>query len=223
MADNVSELGQEQAEVVPQHSDRKFSQADVNEIVRTAKDKTAYASYRKGIEDGKSQSGAMGGMSQLTPAQIEQQIRAIAPQVLQEHAHKMQVDSTVQTFLNKLSSAKDRFPDLEDRLGKYDMSRIGPVLALSTKFDNTADILDDLDKNPHKIVELMNIHSINKDKAEDKMRLLSSSIRANLEGAKTPKHTEPLSQIHTSPVGAGDGTQDESLEAFKNASWLQGF
>lgn len=201
---------------------KTFSQAELEDIVRTAKDKTAYASYKKGLEEGKSQVGStMGGMPQLTKDQIEDLVNSRLAKAIPETIHQLHANQIANNFKAKMEASKDKYPDLQDRLSKYDLQKVGNIFAAATQHDNTADILDDLDKNPQKLLDLIGRESIAPGSSLEHLGKLSASIRNNQDAAKRPKHAEPLSQINASPVGAGDGSADDSLEAYKNADWLQ--
>lgn len=144
----------------------------------------------------------LGGMQSLTPDQVQKMIDTHAQQQAQQyHAH-----SIANEFLAKLSTGKDKYPDFDETIDALELSTIPEVVQLANTVDNTADVMYELGKNPHKVASLLTLTRYGNGKlAYLETKKLSDSIKQNQTALQQPLPPEPLSQLKPSNVGTDNG------------------
>lgn len=194
-----------------QPAEKLLRQSEVNDLVGSAK----HTSYEKGKQDALAElqkqqnvntsvqqptvnQQAVNQPMQLTP----EQERKLADQAYQ----RLQNDQLVNQFAVKMTHGQQKYSDFEKVVTPLQMQNIPHVVQLANGFENTADIMYDLGKNPSKVSNLMVLAQINPQLARDEMQRLSDSIKKNETALANQKDVrEPLSQVKSSNVGAGSG------------------
>lgn len=135
---------------------------------------------------------------QLTP----EQEKRIADQAYQ----RMQNDQLVNQFALKMTQGQQKYSDFEKVVTPLQFNTIPKVVQIANGFENTADIMYDLGKNPAKVSNLMVLAEINPHLAYQEMQRLSDSIKKNETAIANQQDVKaPLGQIKPSNVGAGSG------------------
>lgn len=147
------------------------------------------------------QSVGLGGMKQLSEADIEKMIAERAPQALQNHVQKLQQEQMVNTFVQKMQLAEQEHPGLEQELNNlnYNDPRMHSFIAMANQMENTGDIMKEVLDNPTKMEALLNMAHNQPYQAQKALKSLSDSIKTNKLGkAEEVKARDPMSQIKSS-------------------------
>jgi hypothetical protein len=157
----------------------------------------------------------LGGMQQMSAADIERMIAERAPQLLQDHVNNMKNEQTVSSFVAKMEAAEAKHPGLEAKLNDLDYSTMAPVISLANDMENTADIMKELLDNPMKMGNLMTLVYTQPKMASRAMAELSNSIKTNQDALAQEKQAQdPMSQLKPS-TSAGMDNSAMSVSDFK--------
>lgn len=211
MTDETSVAEQSQPE------ERLLRQSEVNDIVREAKRHAAEKARQEALKELAPQPvQSLGGMQQMTPEEIRKLIAEESARSLQNQAQAMQLQRLATDFSSKIAASKDKYPELEAELNGMDLGRIAAIIDFANQMDNTADVMNDLIENRHKIANVMQLVSLNDlSGARKEIQKLSNSIKANEEAKNLPKPPDPLSQVKPSPIGS-DGGGLQSVKDFRS-------
>jgi hypothetical protein len=158
------------------------------------------------------QSVGLGGMQQMTPADIERMIAEKAPQALQQHIQKAQQDQMVNTFVSKMQMAEQKYPGLEAELNNlnYNDPRMHAFIGMANGMENTGEIMKEVLDNPTKMESLLNMAYNQPYQAQKALKSLSDSIKTN-ETAKAEEATarDPMSQVKSSTTPGAVGSQHD--------------
>ncbi len=159
------------------------------------------------------QNSSLGGMPQLSPADIERMIAEQAPQALHQHVQKMQQDQMVNTFVQKMQQAEQEHPGLEQELNNlnYNDPRMHAFIAMANNMENTGDIMKEVMDNPTKMESLLNMAYNQPYQAQKALKSLSDSIKTNQTAkAEEIQARDPMSQIKSSTTsGTKEGSQHD--------------
>lgn len=157
----------------------------------------------------------LGGMQQMSAADIERMIAERAPQLLQDHVNEMRNKQTVDSFVSKMQAAEAKHPGLEAKLNDLDYSTMAPVISMANDMENTADIMKELLDNPMKMGNLMTLMYTQPKMANKAMMELSNSIKTNQEALAQEKQAQdPMSQLKPS-TSAGMDNSAMSVSDFR--------
>lgn len=222
---------QPEAKVMQQH--------EINALVGGAKQK----GFDKGYQQAKSElmaqmqpSVSASANTGITPsamqsADSESRLRQIATEELAKQREieeakwvvKQQQDAgnKILSELNaKASTAKTKFEDYDKvvKPGYGNFEKTPEVLLLAHQFDNSAEMLYDMAKNPGKMAQVaMMVRMGMNDEANAEMKRLSDSIKVNEMSAHQPKPKMPLSQVSPSTVGVGKTDDNISSNDFRGS------
>lgn len=157
----------------------------------------------------------MGGMHQYTPEQIQ----AMIDTKLRQHHAELQAQHTVNEFVEKMRSGKDKYPDFEEAIQRMNVQNLAPIVELAHNTDNTIDIMYDLSKNPTKIVDLLALTQLAPELAKEEIQKLSASIKTNEAAKKTQLASAPLGHVQPSSLSSDS---DMTIDDWRNQDWLRG-
>ena len=143
----------------------------------------------------------MGGIPQLSPAEIERMIAEKAPEALQQHVQQLQQKQMVNTFVEKMQLAEQQYPGLEQELNNlnYNDPRMHSFIAMANQMENTGDIMKEVLDNPTKMESLLNMAYNQPYQAQKALKSLSDSIKTNqVAKAEEVRARDPMSQIKSS-------------------------
>jgi hypothetical protein len=209
-----------------QPAEKLLRQSEVNELVGSVK----HSSYEKGKQDAlaewqKQQSATQQNSTVnnsvntgLTQATLTAEQRdALKKEVTGEIQQQMQTDQLVNQFALKMNAGMQKHTDFEKTVTSLQLQNIPHLVRLANGFENTADIMYDLGKNPSKISNLTVLAQLNPQLAYEEMQRLSDSIKKNETAVANQQNVrEPLSQIKSSNVGSGNGGKLSVSELRKN-------
>lgn len=153
----------------------------------------------------------MGGMAQLSAADIERMIAEKAPQMLQEHILNIETKQMVNSFVAKMQAAEAKYPGLEAKLNDLDYNSLAPLIGVANEMDNTGDIMKELIDNPMKMGNLLTLQYTQPALARRAMLELSNSIKTNQEALAQEKQAQdPMSQLKPSNAGIDNSTMSVS-------------
>jgi hypothetical protein len=157
---------------------------------------------------------SLGGMAQLSAADIERMIAEKAPQMLQEHVNNLKTEQMVTSFVAKMQAAEAKYPGLEAKLNDLDYNSMAPLVGLANDMENTGDIMKELLDNPMKMANLLTLQYTQPMLAKRAMTELSNSIRTNQEALAQEKQAQdPMSQLK--PSNAGMDNSAMSVQDFR--------
>lgn len=212
----------------------------VTKIVERERKKASEKYYAKGLEEGRKQmqsqmevnpnepqaapvapqqqqqQSQIGGMPQLSQADIERMIAEKAPQLfeqnLQQRFQQHKQEQTVNTFVSKMQAAEQKYPGLEEKLNELDYSTLTSVIPLINDLDNSGEVMKELVDNPDKLGMLINLSYTQPRLAQKRLADLSNSIKTN-EQAKAQEQDarNPLSQIKPSVNSGLPNDKDLSI------------
>lgn len=136
-----------------------------------------------------------------------------------QQANEWQAQQIAQQFLGKLTAAKDKYPDFEETLATLEVHKFPEVVQLANNFDNTADIMYELAKNPTKAVLLKQCAQLNPNLAAMEIQRLSDSIKQNETAKQAPSAQPPLSQL--TPSITKTDNSPITVRDYRNQSWLR--
>lgn len=185
-----------------------YTDDDVNRIVGEKKQKAyeqgkqeALAELQKQQNINSTATQAQSNVNQQAGLTPEQEQRLV-----EQAYQRIQNDQLVHQFALKLQTGQQKYSDFEKVVTPLQLQTISPVARLANMFDNTADIIYDLGKNPAKVSNLMVLATINPNLAAQEMQRLSESIKENQQAlANQQQVREPLSQPKSSNVGVDGG------------------
>lgn len=192
--------------------EKSIPQSAVENVV----EKTKYQPY----EQGKLAQQQVNNLSTqaLTPLTTEDVQSMIANHTAQQ-ANEWQAQQIAQQFLSKLSAAKDKYPDFKEILANLEVHKFPEIVQLANNFDNTADIMYELAKNPTKAVLLKQCAQLNPNLATMEIQRLSDSIKQNQTAKETCSVQPPLSQIKPSLTKTDNGPI--TVRDYRHQSWLR--
>lgn len=205
----------EGAETVPavNPTEKMLPQSHANDLIGQARRE----GYAKGKEDALMQVQKQpvgqtvpqpGQLQQPTTAQVPQvaspDVRAQVAQELNERAMQEHNTRIANEFVGKLQAAKDRYPDLEKKVTDILSPKLLPILQMANAHENTADVVNDMLENPHKIGNILALIDT-PALAMQEMTKLSNSIKANHDAANLVSPKEPLSHLKPSTISSDSG------------------
>ena len=153
------------------------------------------------------QQGNLGGMQQLSQADIERMIAERTPQALQAHVEQLQNKQMIDSFVQKMQAGEQKYPGLEAKLNDLDYESMAPLVKMANNMDNTADIMHELVNNPSKMGNLITLMYTQPKLAVREMTALSQSIRTNQEALSAEKQAQdPMSQLKPSQSAGIDNS-----------------
>lgn len=141
----------------------------------------------------------------------EEDVARIVDRQVQERAIQAKVQSEAQDFVAKLEAAKDKYPDMKEKLEELDiMNMPAEIWQNANRLDNTADVIYALgklsDEDPTQYAKVLLTVRETPTKVGKALRLIADSVKQN-ENAKNIKTPgAPLSQSKPSISGTGDGS-----------------
>lgn len=152
------------------------------------------------------QSVGMGGMPQMSPADIQQMIRQEAQNLMQQHQQQNAWQQTVNQFVGKVNAGPQKYADFESVVAPLQLDKNPHLVHLTNLVDNTVDVLHDLGNNGPKVAILNELARTNPQMAVREIQNLSNSIKANEMATKAASPNEPLSQVKPSTVTTDSGS-----------------
>lgn len=207
-AEDISEVTDNIDELLPKST--------VSKIVARERQKADAKAYERGKREAlmqlqqeqmqqqvQAQPSSIGGMQQLSQADIEKLIADRTSQVLQEniqqHVTQLQNKQLVDSFVSKMQAAEQKYPGLEKQLSELDYESMTPLIKMANDMENTGDIMKELIDNPSKMGNMLTLLYTQPNMAKRAMNELSNSIKQN-EAAKAEEAQarDPMSQLRPS-------------------------
>ena len=199
--------------------EKTIPQSVVDNVVKQAKHH-AYEQGKKAAKEelAQLQTNTPAFTSTSNPLTTEDVQGMIASHTAQQ-ANEWQAQQIAQQFLGKLSLAKDKYPDFEETLTNLEVHKFPEVVQLANNFDNTADIMYELGKNPSKAVILKQLAQLNPKMGALEIQRLSDSIKQNQSAKQGPIAQPPLSQLTPSLTKTDNGPI--TVSDYRNQPWLR--
>lgn len=167
------------------------------------------------------QQGQMGGMPQMSQADIERLINERAPQLLQQQleqkAAEFKSQQLINDFVAKMQAAEEQYPGLEKELNEleYDKPGMMELIQLANGMENTGAIMKEMLDHPMKMGGIINLIHTQPRKAMQEMAKLSNSIKQNQDALKEDAQArDPLSQLRPSQ-NIGQDSSSMSVTDFR--------
>ena len=157
----------------------------------------------------------IGGMSSMSPAEVQRMIQEHAPQYLEQQMQQMRTNHAVESFVGKMQAAEAQYPGLEKELSEleYDKPGMAQLVSLVNDMPNSAEIMKELVMdNPMKMGGILSLLNSQPRKAAQELHKLSASIKQNDEAlAEERQAQDPLSQLKSS-TNPGKNSNDLSVK-----------
>lgn len=203
----------------PVQPEKTFTQADLDRVAGKIRDDA----YQKGVRDTLSkvqqpsaeptyQSPApaiqqvpqhvqhVGGIPQLTDEQLRTKIIEEQQKLEQFKSYQGLVNS----FVSKLEAAKSKYEDFDTVAKDLNLPQIPVIWQAAEKFDNAADIVYHLGKNPTKLSQLLTV-AYSPELVRRGMQEISDSLKQNEAASEQKQPNPPLSRQKPSNIGMGNG------------------
>lgn len=151
----------------------------------------------------------MGGMPGMSQADVQRMIAEQAPQAMQEQMMRLKQQHSIDTFVNKMQVAEQKYPGLEAKLNKldYEDPALMRVVDLANSMENTGEIMHEILNNTGKMATFLNL-SRQPQMAQQAMMELSQSIKTNQEALAQEKQArDPMSQLKPSSSVGSDNAE----------------
>ena len=162
------------------------------------------------------QNQGLGGMpAQMPPGMsqeaIEQLIMQKAPEALMHQVNELKQKQMVDSFVNKMQAAEQRYPGLEEKLNKlnYQDPAMHSLIEMANNLENTGDVINELVSNPAKMIQVLSGIREQPFLGQETLVSLSNSIKQNqAAAAENAQAREPMSQLKPSTsAGLADTSQ----------------
>lgn len=199
-------------------SERTFKQSEVNDLIGRAKyeaverhkrDSSISAHQQPAHVPQGSYQPQNSNQSYLTPDEVKrlaaeetQRLRNEWIQEAQQNQHQQEAQRIAGEFFSKIDAGKSKYEDFDSVMSEVNLGNIANTVALANSFENTADIMYELSKNPAKIGNIEHLMTIDPKLAMAEMRRLSTAIKNNAEASNFRSPNEPLSQLRPTSAGA---------------------
>lgn len=206
----------------PAQQEKMLSQSEVNRLIGKTKDEA----YHKGMQDAlhrsqqqqpvdthqyqqpvvqqaPQQTQYVGGMPQLS----EEQLRAKIIEEQQKLEQYKNYQGLVNSFVSKIESGKGKYEDFDSVATALNLPQIPAIWQAAEKFDNPADIVYHLGKNPGKLAQLLTV-AYSPELVKRGMQEISDSIKQNEIASEQKQPNPPLSRPKPSNIGMGNGDKN---------------
>lgn len=157
------------------------------------------------------QASSLGGMAQLSQADIERMIQEQATRATQEHIQsqlaELKQQQMVNSFVQKMQVAEQQYPGLEQELNQlnYNDPRIHSFIGMVNDMENTGDIMKEVLDNPHKLSQILSDIQDQPYLAMKNLQKLSASIKQNMAAkSEEAQARDPYAQLKPSPTAGMD-------------------
>lgn len=202
-------------------AEKMLRQSEVNELVGSIR-KEAY-------EKGKREAAQLVTQSQSS-SQVntnsnvsDDKVRTLIQEEARRMANEQLANRTFQEFVQKIETAKSKYPDIEQTIADLELGsspQVAQIVSWANSLDNTAEVMYDIGKHPEKYASVLMLSHTNPRKAVALLQSLSGSIKKNEDALKQQLPNEPLSQVKPSTTGADNGSM--TVSDYKKQSWLRG-
>lgn len=198
--------------------EKTIPQSVVDNVVKQAKHH-AYEQGKKAAKEELAQQANTSASNQTSTPLTTEDVQSMISNHTAQQANEWQAQQIAQQFLSKLSLAKDKYPDFEETLANLEVHKFAEVVQLANNFDNTADIMYELAKNPSKAVILKQCAQLNPKLAAIEIQRLSDSIKQNQNAKQNPSAQPPLSQLTPSLTKTDNGPI--TVSDYRHQAWLR--
>ena len=170
---------------------------------------------QQALQSMQGQQQGLGGMQQMSMEQIERMISERAPLAVQQHVNQLKSESMVNTFVNKMQAAEQKYPGLEQKLNNlnYEDTRMLRLIEMSNGLENTGDIMNELLTNPQKLSVVLSEVINQPYLAHQQLMSLSNSIKVNQTAlADEVQANAPMSQLKPSTHTGMADSKDVSVQ-----------
>ena len=158
------------------------------------------------------QNQGLGGMAPgMTQEQIEQLIMQKAPEALMQQVNEHRQKTMVDSFVNKMQVAEQKYPGLEEKLSRlnYNDPAMHSLIEMANGLENTGDVINELVSNPNKMIQVLAGIREQPYLGQETLNSLSGSIKLNQDAlAENAQARDPMSQLKPSAnAGLADSSQ----------------
>lgn len=207
-----------------QASERIFKQSEVGSLVNRAR----HEAYEKAKREFDASQRTQAATSQNNENSADQQstiplhqVDSIVEKKIQMARDEAIANQVANEFNSKMNAAKAKYQDFDEVISDLNLNTMLPVVSWANSFDNTADIMYDLAKNPTKLSNVMNLANAGQSQlAYKELMKLSQSIKVNENALKVPQPNAPLNQLKSSAIGSDNGESD--VQAYQKQDYCRG-
>lgn len=231
VAENVQETGQAQSQAEHKEAPKMLDQDKVNEIYQAAFAKgkakgsqETQAEYERRMAE--MRSSAPQASNETQGAQVtEDLVNQLKSRLDEERQREMQaaeqarveahMSQIAKDFTSKLNSGKSQYEDFDSVTDGLDLAQFPHLVYFANEVDNTADVVYEMAKNPHKLANIQVLAQTSPELARREIKKLSQSITNNREAAEQHRDSnDPLSRTKPS-AKAGADSGKMSIQDYK--------
>lgn len=197
--------------------ERTFKQSELNEIIGRVK----HDSYQRGRSEREAPVQPQSNYGTQMPQQMQQpqyaptqpaqqpvaspeQLRQMIAEETARMTQQNQYQGLVNSFVGKIESGKKKFDDFDTVVTPLNLPQIPAIWQTAEGFENAADIIYELGKNPEKLGQLMNV-AYSPELVKRGMQKIADSLKQNESAAGQKNPNPPLSRPTPSNIGIGSG------------------
>lgn len=140
----------------------------------------------------------------IPPEQLRQMIAEETAKMTQAQ----QYERLASSFIGKVETGKKKFDDFDAVVTPLNLPQIPAIWQTAEGFENAADILYELGKNPAKLGSLLNV-AYSPELVKREMQKISTSLQQNESASEVTNPNAPLSRPKPSNIGSGSGDQSK--------------
>ena len=210
-SDNASvDAGSVSNDAPEQDSEPLVPQSKVNKLLGTKMREAEERAYRRFQEEQQQQQNVSAANSQQLAKKVdfsnmtEADFSNLVIQASRQHSEVQKYQDFAASFGEKLKSASESDPDFQLLIDDLELTKVPKLAYIANDFDNTADVLADLAKNPKNYTEIVSLLNVGNERmARKELKKLSDSIKQNVAAKTQKKAPDPLTQLKPSNLKAG--------------------
>lgn len=139
----------------------------------------------------------------------ESEFTGLVRQASVQETEMQKINDFSVSFGEKLRNAGENDPDFNSLIDDLELTKVPRLAYIANDFDNTADVLADLARNPKNYTEIVSLLNVGNERmAKKELKKLSDSIKQNNSAKGQKKAPDPLTQLKPSNLKAGGNSDD---------------
>lgn len=205
--------------MIPQSQVNRIAAREAREAAEKvrAEYEAKYGQSQQSQSQQPNQPANIGGMIQISPEQLRQEIHRAA----RDMSVESQAQEIERNWKSTMNAEMDRDPEFAQAYQDLDIESNPGLLLEIYGMDNKVAVMKDLANNPSKYANILYLAGQNKGAlAKKELDRLSASIKANEQAQKQPKVDAPLGHLKPSNIGTDNG--EMGVSDFMSQPWLRG-
>lgn len=227
--ENSEEYQDVKQEIESDNSEKTLTQSEVNALIG----RTKAEAYEKGrrqadiqyqekldqLNAHKQKAGAHG--EDTKNIDVDKIYEEIENRLVQQQTEN-HLSQVAHQYNDKIAKGAQNYEDFEEVTKDLNMAQFPQIAYLLSGMDDAADIVYELAKNPHKIASIDYLANRSPSQAQNDLRKISASIKANKTAAEQEANAQspaPLDRLTPSNKTGGNGQL--SVSDLRSQEWLK--